>query len=92
MELVCSSKRLPQAEEEVDVRRLAQIGRRLVTGKSVGFADGVGIAVVDVHREDGRIQVIAEIEPDGPDRRVVAQTGAQSMREVVEAAQALLAG
>src|SRR6266568_855373 len=77
-----SSEGLSQAEEEVEVR---------------GFADvligvDVRLRVVHVHRVDWRIQVVAEIQPDRPDWRMVAHAQARCMREVIEAALTLLAG
>lgn len=71
---------LPQAEEEVEVRRLADVWVEI----------GVRLRVVDVNGVDGRVEVVAEIEADGPDRGVIAQADAGRMGEVVEAADSLL--
>ena len=43
-------------------------------------------------RINGWIQVIAEVQPDGPNRRMVAQSDSGRVRKVVEAALALRAG
>ena len=42
--------------------------------------------IVDVDRVDGWIQVIAEIQANGTDGRMVAQTQTRSMGEIIEAA------
>ena len=41
---------------------------------------------------DGRVEVVAEIEADGPDGSMVAQADSGRVGEVVEAADSLLAG
>ncbi len=55
------------------------------------FREWLCDAIIDVDRIDGRIQVIAEIESDGPDRRVIAQAQPGGMREVIETARPALA-
>ena len=52
----------------------------------------IRLRVVDVHRVDGWIHVIAEVQPDRSNRRMVAQTQSRRMGEVVEAARPHLAG
>src|ERR1017187_762871 len=72
-----SSEGLPQAEEEVEVTGLADMGRKS------------WIRVIVGHGVDGRVEVIAEVKPDGSHRRMVAHPQAGRVREVVEAAGAL---
>ena len=52
----------------------------------------VGLRIVDVDGVDRRIQVIAEVEANGPDRRMVSRTESHGVREVVKTALALLSG
>src|SRR5580704_5249230 len=75
-----SSESLSNAEEEVEVACLSHVRwYRLTVGQS---------SVCDDHRINRRVQVIAEIESHGADRRVVAQSQAHSLREVVKVAEA----
>jgi len=67
MEHLWSSEGLPQAEKEVDVRPLAEIWTRCPTGDRGPRCRGN--RVVDIHRINGRIEVIAEVEANWADRR-----------------------
>ena len=70
-----ASEGLAKAEEEVEVARLTQPLRRLRQ-----------IRVVIRHRVDWRVQVVAEVQSNGPGRGMVAQTKADGVGEVVKAA------
>ena len=65
---------------------------KCVASPTCGLLIRIGERVVDVDRVDGRIEVVAEIQADGPDRSMVAQADSGCMREVVEAADSLMAG
>ena len=77
-----TSECLPQAEEEVEMARLTDV--------RIGVR--VRESIVDVHWVNGRVEVVAEVEANWADRRMVAQAQASGMSEVVEAADALVPG
>src|SRR5579863_9297228 len=58
----------------------------------VVLAVRTGERVLHIDRINGRIQIVAEIQPDGPDRRMVPQAETRRMGKVAAAADALLPG
>jgi hypothetical protein len=66
------SEGLSDAEEEVEMVSLSNIR-------------GLAVIVED-HRIDGRVQVVAEIEADWPNGRPVPRTKAECVRKIIKAA------
>src|SRR5271157_2084489 len=74
-----ASEGLPQAEEKIEVPAFAHMRVRSRLCERV---------VVD-YRVNGRVQVIAEVQPYRPDRRMVTQADSRRVGKVVEAARSL---